>query len=75
MSDSLLEFERLPDDGFVVRVRAPRFLMVPAESRQHVRAAQKEMLLALRGLIDSAIECVEEKEKPRTRERRRVEVT
>lgn len=75
MSHSLLEFERLPEDGFVVRVRAPRFLMVPAESRQHVRVALKEMLLALRGLIDSAIECVEEKEKPGPRNRRRIEVT
>ncbi|MBI2912281.1 MAG: hypothetical protein HYY05_09060 [Chloroflexi bacterium] len=59
----------------MVRVRPPRFLLVPAESRQHVRAAQKEMLLALRGLIDSAIECVEEKEKPATRSRRHIEVT
>ena len=75
MSYSLLEFERLPDDGFVVRVRAPRFLLVPAATRQHVRAAQKEMLLALRGLLDSAIECVEEKEKAPPRNRRRIEVT
>ncbi len=75
MSDALLEFEGLPGEGFVVRVRPPRFLLVPAESRQHVRAAQKEMLLALRGLIDSAIACVEEKEKAPPRNRRRIEVT
>jgi len=31
----------------------------PSKFRQHIRAAQKEQLLAIRSLIDSAIECVD----------------
>jgi hypothetical protein len=36
--------------------------MMPPEVGQHRRAAQKEMLLAFRTLIDAAIERVERKE-------------
>jgi len=35
----------------------------PAKFRQHIRAAQKEQLLAIRSLIDSAIEWVDKESK------------
>ncbi len=48
--------------------------LLPTETRGHVRTAQKEMLLAVRSLVDEAIRCVEESEKPRTRKRTKIEV-
>ena len=39
---------------------------LPAESRAHLRASRKEMLLAVRSLIDAAIERTEEKPKKKT---------
>jgi hypothetical protein len=38
----------------------------PAEFRAHLRASRKEMLLAMRSLIDAAIERTEEKPKKKT---------
>lgn len=48
--------------------------LLPTETRGHVVAAQKEMLLAVRSLVDEAIKCVEESEKPRTKKRTKIEV-
>lgn len=48
--------------------------LLPTEARGHVRAAQKEMLLAFRSLVDEAIRCVEESEKPRSKRRTKIEV-
>lgn len=48
--------------------------LLPTETRGHVRAAQKEMLMAVRSLVDEAIRCVEESEKPRTKKRTKIEV-
>jgi len=39
---------------------------LPEESRAHLRTAHKEMLLAVRSLIDAAIERTEEKPKKKT---------
>lgn len=36
---------------------------LPEEFRQHTRTARREMLLAMRSLLDAAIECTEEKPK------------
>lgn len=48
--------------------------ILPAETRGHIHTAQKEMLLAVRSLVDEAIRCVEEAEKPKTRKRTKIEV-
>ena len=36
---------------------------LPEEFREHTRTARREMLLAMRSLLDTAIECAEEKPK------------
>ncbi|HZS89674.1 MAG TPA: hypothetical protein VFE42_19560 [Chloroflexota bacterium] len=41
--------------------------MLPPEVRQHLRAAQREQLLAVRALIDAAIKRTEEEPAPRRR--------
>ncbi len=48
--------------------------LLPDETRGHVRAAQKEVLLAFRSLVDEAIRYVEESEKPRSKKRTKIEV-
>lgn len=48
--------------------------LLPNETRSHVRASQKEMLLAFRSLLDEAIRYVEESEKPRSKRRTKIEV-
>lgn len=45
---------------------------VPEEFRAHLRASRKEMLLAMRSLIDAAIERTEEK--PRSKKTTKIEV-
>jgi hypothetical protein len=39
--------------------------ILPQESKQHIRNARKEVLLAVRGVLDAAIECQEAGPAPR----------
>ncbi len=48
--------------GQRIRAEKPRFL--PEEFCTHIRAARREWLLAMRSLIDAAIERLEEQPKP-----------
>lgn len=41
--------------------------LVPGEFREHMRAAQREQVLAFRSLLDSVIGRMEREEKPRRR--------
>ena len=51
--DRMIAFDR-SDGRTVVRVRVPRLL--PAETLDHLQAAQRELLLAVRSVLDAAIE-------------------
>ena len=56
--------------------RRPRALlerMVPPEVRAHLRASQREQLLALRAWLDVAITRIEQSERPRRPESVRIE--
>jgi hypothetical protein len=61
--DWLAEGIRACKEGFR-KGRGKEFL--PEESRTHLRTARKEMLLAMRSLVDAAIERTEEKPKKKT---------
>ena len=64
MSDSLFEIERHPDGVVVLRFKSPMFTGLLADpAKQHLIAAKKEMLLALRSMIDTTIEGAEELER------------
>jgi hypothetical protein len=58
------EQEERPYDLMRVTLPVPRLFRLPKETRQHLRAARRERLLALRDMVDSAIERIEEKEQP-----------
>lgn len=71
-----LDIEEQPEGPFdLLRLTLPlpRLLFLPKETRDHLRAARREQLLALRSLLDQAIERLEKPEKPK-RKAERVEV-
>ena len=60
MSDSVFEVEYHPGEEVVLRFKSPRFRGLPDSTKQHLLVARKEMLLALRSMLDRAIERMEE---------------
>ena len=60
ISDSIFEVEYYPGEEVVLRFKSPRFRGLPDSTRQHLSVARKEMLLALRSMLDRAIEKMEE---------------
>jgi hypothetical protein len=71
-----LDIEEQPESLFdLIRLTLPlpRLLFLPKETRDHLRAARREHLLALGSLLDHAVERLEKEEKPR-RQAERVEV-
>ncbi len=63
MIGGMIEWEHRPGEEFVLRFKPPSGTAVSDEARGHVKAARKEILMALRSLIDAAIERSEETEK------------
>ena len=58
-----------------VTLEAPRPLPLPSDTRQHLLNAKREVLLALRSLVDSAIERTEAQAEGRDgRRRSRIEI-
>jgi hypothetical protein len=69
-------YERRPRAMLGRIERRPRALlerMVPTEVRAHLRASQREQLLALRAWLDAAIQRTEQAEHPRRPESVRIE--
>ena len=62
MAKSLIECEYRPGEAIVVRINPVKLSILPESTRSHVRAARKEMLLAVRSLLDEAIAWMERKE-------------
>ena len=68
--------ERRPQAMFERSESRPRAVlerMVPSEVRAHLRASQREQLLALRAWLDAAIQRTEPPERPRRPESVRIE--
>jgi hypothetical protein len=73
MAGRLLEIDCNRDEGLTIRLKPRTLSLLPESTRGHLRAANKELLLALRSVIDSAIEYTEQQEQ-RGRPRRRIQV-
>ena len=69
MVEKVFEIEYHPGEEIVLRFKGPILTVVPEETRGHFRTAHKEALLALRSLLDKAIERAEEAEKTKTKKR------
>lgn len=64
MGDGIFEIERHPDGVIVLRIKSPMVMgLLSDPTKQHLLAAKKELLLALRSMIDSTIEGAEELER------------
>ena len=74
MAEKILEIERNEGEEIVLRFKIPSCLPLPEAAREHFWASRKEMLLALRSLLDAAIDRVEAREKPRGKRRAKIEV-
>jgi hypothetical protein len=74
MFSGSIEWEHHPERGLILRFKPPLGKIVSDETRGHVRVARKEMLLALRGLVDAAIVREEEANKKAGKHRTKVEV-
>jgi hypothetical protein len=68
MAERIFEIEHEPGKGFVVRINTGEIPLFSEAVQSHLRTAHKERLLALRSLIDAAIE---QAEKPRKKETKR----
>ena len=51
----------------MLRFRSPKFKGLPGSTKVHARATRKEMLMALRSLLDEAIEMAEGAKKTKKR--------
>jgi len=67
MSNSIFEIEHHPGEEVVLRFKSPQFRHLPDSTKQHLRSARKEILLALRDVLDKTIERAEE---PRGKKRK-----
>ena len=65
MSDSLFELQYFPGEEIVLRIKSPDMKkMVPDDVKEHFWTARKEMLMAIRGMVDIAAAKAEERAKP-----------
>jgi len=74
MAERIFEIEYQPGEEVVLRFKVPALSIMPEATRSHFRVARKEVLLALRSLLDKAIERAEEAEKTRAKKRTKIEV-
>jgi len=74
MAERVFEVEYHPGEEVVLRFKVPGLPFVPEATKGHFRMARKEMLLALRSLLDRAIERAEEAEKTKAKRRTKIEV-
>ena len=63
MAKGIVEWEHHPGEELVLRFKPPGCKVLPDSTREHFLAARKEILLALRSFLDSAIERMERAEK------------
>jgi len=69
MSEKVLEVEHKPGEEWVVRFNPCGLQWLPEETKRHIYGARKEMLLALRSVVDHAIQRIDESEKSEGRSR------
>ncbi len=74
MSDSVFEVEYHPGEEVVLRFKSPKFRGLPDSTKQHLSVARKEMLLALRSMLDEAIERAEKPRETERKKRTKIEV-
>jgi hypothetical protein len=65
MGDSFFEVEHRPGGEVVIRFKSPTFPKVSNETKQRLMTTKKDVLVAIRNMVDKAIEKMEEQAKPK----------
>lgn len=73
MTEKIFEIERNGEE-IILRFKRPELPHVSEDTKGHLKAAGKETLLAIRSLLDRAIERAEEAEKGRKKEKAKIKV-
>ena len=63
MAEKIFEVEHLPGKELVLHFKIPKGEALPADTKSHALAACRELLLAMRGLVDAGIESLESLER------------
>ena len=59
-----IELEREEEGEYILRFRTPHIKIIPADlTGGHLKQAKREVLLAIRSILDKAIKVEEEKDK------------
>ncbi len=74
MIEKVFELEHRPGEEWVFHLRPGMMRCLPEATTSHIYAAQKEGLLAIRGLIDCAIERLDEEGKDERKGRTKIEI-
>ena len=74
MTGKIFEVEYHPGGEVVLRFKVPELPFVSEATKGHLRMARKETLLALRSLLDRAIERAEKAEETKAKRRTKIEV-
>jgi len=74
MFPRLTELNYSRKDGLTLRFQPMGCTLLPEETRGHLRAANKELLLALRSIIDHTIERMDRPQPTGPRRPRRIQV-
>ncbi len=59
MSEGFVEVSYKPGQEFTIRLNTPRLSGTGSEALRHLLSANKELLLALRSIIDAAVQVAE----------------
>ena len=73
MPDRVVEINYSQSEGLTLRFKPASLSLVPEPAKEHFKAANKELLMALRSFVDQAIDTMEPEVKGRGP--RRVNVT
>ncbi len=74
MTDRVFEVEHRPDGEVIFRFRMQGLPFVPEPTRSHLKTARKEMLLAVRSLLDGAIERAEKAEETKEKKKTKTKI-
>ena len=74
MAEKIFEIEHHPGEEVILRFKVAGLSIMPEATKSHFRMAHKETLLALRSLLDRAIERAEKAEKTKTKRTTKIEV-
>jgi hypothetical protein len=64
MAERCVEINYSSAEGLTLRFRPRSVTLVPESTKQHIHAANKELLLALRSFVDNVIERMDSESKP-----------